>query len=239
MAQPQPYSTTSPPRRHSLRGLATTLTIIFVTFIALDVLATATYIWRGALFDRLADGDLVSETEANVADAVAIGYGIVWTLLFLATAVVFIVWQFRHAVNARTLGVHSGLGRPGWAIGGWFIPIANLILPARQIYRSSRALGKAATSGMTAIIVWWAIALWLSQGLDRAALRIWNDADGFTSEGLRQSATSDYLSAAAAVLDLAAAVLALLIVRLLTQRQNAAFDAWVTKEAPQPHGVSA
>lgn len=238
MAQPQPYSTTSPPRRHSLRGLATTLTIIFVTFIALDVLATATYIWRGAIFDRLADGDLVSETEAKVADAVAIGYGIVWTLLFLATAVVLIVWQFRHAVNARTLGVHGGLGHPGWAIGGWFIPIANLILPARQIYRSSRPPGAAPPSG-TALLVGWPVAMWLSQGLDRAALRIWNDADGFTSDGLRQSATSDYLSAAAAVLDLAAAVLALLIVRLLTQRQNAAFDAWVTKEAPEAHGVSA
>ena len=45
-----------------------------------------------------------------------------------AIGVVFIIWQFRHAKNAQVLGARGGLG-PGWAIGGWFIPLANYVLP--------------------------------------------------------------------------------------------------------------
>ncbi len=51
---------------------------------------------------------------------------------------VFIIWQFRHAKNAQVLGAYGGLG-PGWAIGGWFVPFANYVLPAMQMHQSSRA----------------------------------------------------------------------------------------------------
>ncbi len=55
----------------------------------------------------------------------------------------FIVWQFRHAKNARALGERGGLG-PGWAIGGWFVPLANFVLPGVQIHQSSRMSDSAA-----------------------------------------------------------------------------------------------
>lgn len=239
MAQPQPYSPPSPPPiRYRLHGLVTTLTVLFAIFIALDVIGAANFVWRGSIFDRLSDGAIVSEGEANVADGISVGYGGLWLLLFLATAVVFIVWQYRHAVNARTLGVHGGLAHPGWAIGGWFIPLANLVLPARQIYRSSRAPRVVPSSGTIALLVGWAIAMWVSQALDRAAWWLWTDADGFTSQDLEQSATSDYLSGVAAMIDLVAAVLALLLVRMLTKRQDAAFDSWFVEEPAAPQGAT-
>lgn len=79
--------------------------------------------------------------------------------------------------------------------------------------------------------------MWVGQAFDRAAWRLWNDADGLTSEDLEQLATSDYLSGVAAVLDLVAAVLALLLVRRLTMRQDEAFDSWVVEEPAAPQGA--
>jgi hypothetical protein len=51
-------------------------------------------------------------------------------------AALFITWQYRHAKNARLLGQQGGLG-PGWAVGGWFIPLANFVLPAVQLFGAS------------------------------------------------------------------------------------------------------
>ncbi len=70
-------------------------------------------------------------------DAVGAGVGF-FGLVALAIAVVFIIWQFRHAKNAERLAGPLPLG-PGWAIGGWFIPLGNYVLPQLQLYRSAAA----------------------------------------------------------------------------------------------------
>ncbi|RZQ63434.1 DUF4328 domain-containing protein [Amycolatopsis suaedae] len=44
-----------------------------------------------------------------------------FVLLNLATGIVFIIWQHRHATNAVALRGPLGLG-PGWAIGGCSFP---------------------------------------------------------------------------------------------------------------------
>lgn len=60
-----------------------------------------------------------------------------FALAYIAAGVVFMCWQFRHARNAIALAGPGGLG-PGWAIGGWFIPGAAAVLPAIEVYQSSR-----------------------------------------------------------------------------------------------------
>ena len=50
--------------------------------------------------------------------------------LFIGTAVVFIVWMWRAHKNLYAFpGVTPRMGA-GWSIGGWFIPLANLVIPA-------------------------------------------------------------------------------------------------------------
>lgn len=238
MVQTQPYGFNAP-RRHSLQGLTTTLTVLFAIFVAIEAVGTGVYVWTGGIYNRLADGGFVSDGETNAADIAGVAHGGVLVAMHIGTAVVFIIWQFRHATNARTLGVYGGLAHPGWAIGGWFVPIANFILPARQLFRSSRPPGVAPSSRATAVIVWWAIAFWLSRGVDRVAWQRWQDGDNWTAEGLRDLAVSEYLGAAASALNLAAAILALLMVRMLTRRQNAAFDSWVEDERSRSYRATA
>ena len=73
----------------------------------------------------------------------------------------------------RSLGVRGASG-PGWAIGGWFIPLANFVLPGVQLFQSSKAsdvdapLRGPVAEGRRRSIIAWAIAF----GLGAIAARL-------------------------------------------------------------------
>jgi hypothetical protein len=219
---------TAQPSYHRLRRFATALTALFAVIIGLGVLLAGAHVWRGSVFDRRADSRLiedvlVSEAEVDAAEAVVVTVSIVWWLLAAVTAVVFIVWQFRHAQNARTLGAAGGLAHPAWAIGAWFVPIGNVVLVPRQIYRC-RAPGVGVTTLVVRAITWWAMALVLAGLIRWLALRIWVDGAEYRYDLLANS-TADYLNAIAMLISAAAAVCALYIVRTLTRAQDEVLES--------------
>jgi hypothetical protein len=59
---------------------------------------------------------------------------IAFVAVLLATVVVFIVWMWRSAQNNELLGRIRPRYTPGWSIGGWFIPIGNLWIPVRIMH---------------------------------------------------------------------------------------------------------
>jgi hypothetical protein len=152
---------TMPPMR-SLKGLSVALLVLLLLVALVDIVGAASLFNRAGLLDDLLDGNVPSLQEVSDADD-AVGATLGFHALgVLAVAVVLIVWQWRHAKNAEVLGVRGGLG-PGWAIGGWFIPIANFILPGMQMFQSSKGSDVAArTSGRppkgAGIVIVWAIA---------------------------------------------------------------------------------
>lgn len=50
-------------------------------------------------------------------------------IVFLFVAVTFIVWLYRARNNLVHWGFAAMKWRPGWAIGGWLLPVANLVIP--------------------------------------------------------------------------------------------------------------
>lgn len=87
-------------------------------------------------------------------------------LFMLVTAVPFIVWFYAAArFREKQLGRSLSLA-PWWAIGGWFIPIANLIYP----YRLAEAISTPAPElkGTTPLIGAW----WLTFILPILAMRV-------------------------------------------------------------------
>jgi hypothetical protein len=79
----------------------------------------------------------------------------------LVAGVVVIVWLHRACKNLDAFpGATAGL-RAGWAIGGWFVPLANLIIPCRVMANLARnSLGR----GVGALVgLWW--AGWLVSGI--------------------------------------------------------------------------
>ena len=71
------------------------------------------------------------------------------------TGIAWFVWLHRGVANARSLGVQTA-ATPGWSVGWWFIPFANLVKP----YQILRSLFGGVVSGSSTIVgFWWACYL--------------------------------------------------------------------------------
>ncbi|TDC49921.1 DUF4328 domain-containing protein [Jiangella ureilytica] len=221
-----------------LRGLRIALTVLLVLVALAGLLSVVAFAGRVALMVDYLDTGLLDQSEAQSADDFVNGSEVIWGLLFVAIVVVFIVWQYRHAKNARLLGAaQDGVAGPGWAIGGWFIPLANWVIPARNLYVTGRASDlegqRAGTGGRgPGIVIAWAICFGLAallRGIANAARPIAGDPD--FAELLQ---ASDAFSLIAHLGLIVAAALAVAMVHLLTSRQEAALATRASMIGGQP-----
>lgn len=88
--------------------------------------------------------------------------------VYIATIVFFLRWLHRAVRLAETLDSDVGVS-PGWAVGYWFIPIANLYRPYQVIKRLAAAVY--ARSPPTYLGWWWTMWL-LSNVFDRVEMRM-------------------------------------------------------------------
>ena len=61
-------------------------------------------------------------------------------LVLGVAAIAWMTWQWRVATNLETLGRADRRWGPGWSVGGWLIPIVNLVMPGivlRKLWRAS------------------------------------------------------------------------------------------------------
>jgi hypothetical protein len=155
----------------------------------------------------------------NSKDA-ALGVNSVLIWVILAAGIVWLVWQHRAQSNLRALGAAGLKYTPGWAVGWWFIPFANVVLP----FLTMRELWKASDpqSGSTEWLarrttpmlgLWWAgwlimqILFQIGRGIDR---------DLKTVGDLRSEA---WFFVAANLSLVVTGVLAILVVRSIDARQ--------------------
>lgn len=107
----------------------------------------------------------------------------------------------------------------GWAIGSWFIPVGNLWLPyrvARQTWQASTAPPADAGQQVShrPVKAWW-ITWVVALVIGRGGAKMYDKA--VTPDALKQAASIVVIGD---VLDIAAAVLAILFVRKLTGMQH-------------------
>jgi hypothetical protein len=88
-----------------------------------------------------------------------------WGLVFLVvepgTIISFLIWMHAAVRRATLLGRAPG-ATPAWAVGSWFVPFVNLVVPF-QVVR--RLLGEPEASGVRSFVpgLWW--ACWLGSGV--------------------------------------------------------------------------
>ncbi|MEU6883457.1 DUF4328 domain-containing protein [Streptomyces sp. NPDC046712] len=145
-----------------------------------------------------------------------------WGLIQLALAVVFIIWFYRVRKNAGVFAPDLHRGGPGWAIGAWFVPIANIWWPrtvAAGTWRASRRdpYGEGKVEGESlALLNWWWV-FWILTGIGNFfASSVYDDADT-----VEEFAAGAGALMGAAVVDIVAVGLAILFVRRLTSMQHA------------------
>ena len=137
-------------------------------------------------------------------------------LAFTLTTAVFLGWFHRSYRNLAALGVRDRQFSPASAVGCWFVPVAGLWKPYRAATEIWRAGDPAAVGPSNLIRLWWAAWL-ISLVLFNVAAFSSVDNDFVSSQGA--------LSAQATVL---AAVLAILVIRSVSARQD---DRWANLSA--------
>jgi hypothetical protein len=204
----------------------------FQPFAVVALVGLGAHLNRVGLLEREFEEGRVTLEELEDADAGVAAASGMYVLGLLGTAAVFITWQHRHAVNADALAGSRVVLGPGWAIGGWFVPCANWLLPGMQLSGASRAsdpalpLRPAAGRGRgSPLVILWAIMFGLGNALGLAGWATFPDQDGVPAltdleDYVSDATRADRLVAASFVITAAAAVLAAVMVHTLSRRQT-------------------
>jgi Domain of unknown function (DUF4328)/Protein of unknown function (DUF2510) len=89
-------------------------------------------------------------TTQSTTDPLQVIFGLVTTVAF----VILLIWQFRAASAARSLG-YPAKHSPGWGVGCWFVPIVNFWMP----YQAIRDCLPPNDPHRPLVLRWWLIAL--------------------------------------------------------------------------------
>jgi len=95
---------------------------------AISLVARA-LVLANALVSLLTTLVLTMRPESETGLFVLAGLSIVQLLTLVAAAVAALRWLYLANANARALGATDLMGSPGWAVGWFFIPLANLVMP--------------------------------------------------------------------------------------------------------------
>ena len=119
-----------PAQWRSLRGITTALTWLFSAHIVLTaLLIIGVFNHLRVLSDKEVGGLVFDTKSVNDANAFPAAMIILSGFVALAIFVLLIIWLYRAAKNNEALGRLNPRLSPAWAIWGWIIPVANLVIP--------------------------------------------------------------------------------------------------------------
>jgi len=133
---PSTVPTTGSARTTTLRGLAGTASVLVWVAVLGPLSMSAS---------SLSFGWSQRTAPARIGMAL-MGGGLVFNLLsFLVAGVVVLVWLSRARANADALYPAPHRLAAGWAVGGWFVPIGNLVIPmivVTDVVKASNPAGR-------------------------------------------------------------------------------------------------
>jgi hypothetical protein len=219
-------------RWRPVRGLSTALTVLFWIAFGVNILLVIALVNQRVVFEDVVSDTFgtIESTRVEDADSFVAGVTGFDGLLRTAIIVVFIIWFWRAAKNNEALGRQNPRLGPGWAIGGWFIPLANFVFPlliAQDLWKGSEAATPRGDRGwrqapVSGLIGWW-WAMWIASAVGSAVAAAFS---GSTIEDNESDfRTANIWTIAATIATLGAAVLAIYVVRQLSTRQETCLAA--------------
>jgi hypothetical protein len=229
-------STGAPPSlRRSIRRLAAALTVVLWISVALGALGVAAFANRVAVVGDILDFEgrsfgALADLQGRADDAdTFVGVSVLLTLASLATVfVLLVIWMWRIAKNNELLGRVDPRFRPGWTIGGWFVPLASLVIPVMVMQDLWRGTDPASRPGdptwrsarRSAVVGWWWVA-YLVSFLRFAG----SGSEAVTRSELETLRTTDTVAVVGSIASIVAAILLVKVVRSISRRQDALFGA--------------
>lgn len=167
------------------------------------------------------------DIEADGTPTIALGYigaGFGNLLSWFICVVIFSIWTYRAAANIQLAEVPGFNYTPGWAVGWFFIPFANLIKPfqaMRQIWNASHGAAGELDDGEGLLTTWWGI--WLFTNITaNISLRISLEASD--PEVIRMGMTLGLVSSIASV---ALFFVVVRMIREITSAQESHLQSYV------------
>lgn len=183
----------------STTGLRTALTWLLAGTVAATIAAGLALMHQSQLINDYS----TSYDERHAANRLLGIAALAFVALLVATTIVFIVWMWRSAKNNELLGRIRPRHTAGWSIGGWFIPIGNLFIPLQVMLDLWQGSDPAAGNYRD------------PRGLRRSSLLGW-------WWGLFLTSRIFTITPVGVVASIPAAILAIVAVRTITDRQEAA-----------------
>ena len=207
-----------------LDGRAKSAVIALAVMLTIDAIAVASDLRELALLQEIETGT-VSDSDVAASDRRQAILGVVQTIAFVVTAVFFVRWIRRAYENTFALGAQYPRFSHATAIWSWFVPILNLWRPKQVINDVWRGSDPAAPvdQGDTwrrrdpplLFGLWWFawVVLNFAYNID---FRL-----SFRAETLDELQTSAAMTTFADAVSVVGALLAIVVVRRTTARQNA------------------
>ncbi|MEK2494924.1 DUF4328 domain-containing protein [Kitasatospora purpeofusca] len=149
-------------------------------------------------------------------------------ILLLVTAAAFVTWFHRIRANADLFLPNGHRHGSGWAIGAWFTPVVSFWYPWQLVVDCWQAGAPVDADGRRRIVPQWLVSAWWTAWIGslvapRIVSAVVRADSGFGAAGERLEAmrTALEVEVAGNALRVAAAVLAVLVVRRLTEMQIA------------------
>ncbi|HET8680304.1 MAG TPA: DUF4328 domain-containing protein [Micromonosporaceae bacterium] len=173
-------------RTYAVRALGVATSIALAVCLAAYLVSALSPVFgremaRRALANE--DPDLV-----NGAALLELALTVPFLITLLASIVLVIIWLYRARKNLEAFPGAEQTLRAGWAIGGWFVPFANLVIPYRVMANVARAsLHRPSTPVLAG--VWW--GFWLAANIaDRFVAG--NDLDAYGKLPSELGGPADY-----------------------------------------------
>ncbi|MBV1849596.1 DUF4328 domain-containing protein [Catellatospora tritici] len=160
-------------RTYHLRGLGYAVVAALAVYVAGRLLlAVALPLVGRSLVEQAAAGGATARDALHRLELVG---NLVAEWLLALPAVLVIMWLWRARKNVDAFPETQVSDGAGWAIAGWLVPVANLIIPCRLVFQVARETVHRRWV-KPVVAVWWTTYLAQSFGLlffggDRSAIR--------------------------------------------------------------------
>jgi len=170
------------------------------------------------------EGEIEDNVGGFVVALAQLGVGSLQILIYIATVILFLMWLYRSYENLPSFGTPSRniSYSSGWAVGSFFIPFVNLVVPYRaikELWRNSTTTDafQRDDSAPSWFPFWWAFWL-LSNFASNIHFRL----------ALREDLSREALAIGGVIADaltIIAAILAVVVVEEITRRQEDASNS--------------
>jgi Domain of unknown function (DUF4328) len=161
-----------------------------------------------------------------------LGIGLLTLAVFVATVVFFLMWLYRSYKNLPAFGARRTSYSPGWAVGSFFVPFANLVIPYRavkELWQNSVAgetFSFASANPPTWFPLWW--GFWIASNIA---------SNIYFRLSYNEKATREAIAIAGVASDaltIIAALLAIMVIGEIDKRQEEASRSLALPQFPSP-----